>query len=246
MRLLVSVRSVAELEPAIEGGAQIIDAKEPSLGSLGAVSAAALRAIAGALPTAMPLSVALGDPADAGAVAGAIAALDGLAGFPREAYVKLGLGSAGSLAGAEELVGAAVEAASRSPARPAVIVVAYADAPGAGALQRDRVVELAARRGATGVLLDTRAKDGRDLLYHVDHPTLRRWVVGAKRAGLLVGLAGSLSVEGVGRVADLPADVVGVRGAACLGGREGMVTDVLVRRLRSVLDHSVSRPGVVA
>ena len=35
MRLLVSVRSAAEVRPALAGGADIIDAKEPSLGSLG-------------------------------------------------------------------------------------------------------------------------------------------------------------------------------------------------------------------
>jgi len=245
MRLLVSVRSAAELGPAIAGGAQIIDAKEPSLGSLGAVSAPALRAIAAALPPAVPLSVALGDPADAGAVEQAIAALDGLAGVPPELYVKVGLGSAANLAMAEALVVAAVGAASRSPACPAVIVVAYADAPAAGARPPDWLVELAAGRGAAGVLVDTRAKDGRDLFHHVDESTLRRWVVGAKRAGLLVALAGSLSAEGVRRVADLPADVVGVRGAACLGGREGMLMEALVRRLRSVVDARVSRSGAV-
>ena len=36
MRLLVSVRSAAEVGPALAGGADIIDAKEPGRGSLGA------------------------------------------------------------------------------------------------------------------------------------------------------------------------------------------------------------------
>ena len=43
MRLLVSVRSAAEARAALSGGADIIDAKEPSLGSLGAVGPLALR-----------------------------------------------------------------------------------------------------------------------------------------------------------------------------------------------------------
>src|SRR4051812_47948913 len=38
MELLVSVRSAKEVEAALAGGADIIDAKEPSRGSLGAVS----------------------------------------------------------------------------------------------------------------------------------------------------------------------------------------------------------------
>jgi (5-formylfuran-3-yl)methyl phosphate synthase len=245
MRLLVSVRSADEVRPAIEGGAQIIDAKEPSLGSLGAVSAAALEAIAAALPAGVPLSVALGDPADARAVAGTLALLDGLGSAPPEVYLKLGLASAGGFAAAEHLVGAVVEAASRASARPAVIVVAYADASAAGTPARDRLVRLAARAGSTGILLDTWAKDGRDLFRHVEGPALRRWVADAKQAGLLVALAGSLSAEGVRRVAGVPADVVGVRGAACVGGREGMVTEALVRRLRSVLEEALPRPEIV-
>ena len=48
MRLLVSVRAAAEVAPALAGGADIIDAKEPARGSLGAVSPTRLREIAAA------------------------------------------------------------------------------------------------------------------------------------------------------------------------------------------------------
>jgi uncharacterized protein (UPF0264 family) len=237
MRLLVSVRSAAEVAPAVAGGAEIIDAKEPSLGSLGAVSAATLRAIVLALPSALPLSVALGDPADAASVTEAFAPLAGVAPHARETYVKLGLASVRDVTGAEAVIAAALEAASRAPARPAVIVVAYADHAAAGAPPRDVVSRLAAAAGAHGVLLDTWMKDGRDLFHHVGPSELRRWVVDAKREGLLVALAGSLSAEGLQHVAELPADVVGVRGAACAGGREGAVSEERVRRLRSRLDE---------
>jgi uncharacterized protein (UPF0264 family) len=245
MRLLVSVRSAAEVEPAIAGGAEIIDAKEPSLGSLGAVSPATLRAIAAALPPGVSLSVALGDPADAAAIGRGIGALDGLGARARETFVKLGLAAVGSVSSAEELAVAAVAAASHSTAHPAVILVAYADATAAGAPAREQVVRLAARAGARGVLLDTWAKDGRDLFHHVDDDALRRWVLDAKRAGLLVALAGSLSAEGVRRLAHLPADVVGVRGAACRGGREGGLEEERVRRLRTVLDSRGHRPEAI-
>ena len=232
MRLLVSVRSAAEVDAAVAGGAEIVDAKEPSLGSLGAVSPAVLRAIAGALPPGTPLSVALGDPADARAVAQAVAALDGLVPGAGETFVKLGLTSVDGNDRTEELVTAAVAAASRSPILPAVIVVAYADHAMAGGPSADRVIELAARAGAWGVLLDTGIKDGRDLFDHIDPSALRRWIQAAHRSGLLAAVAGSLTEEGVRRLADQPADVVGVRGAACSGGREGVVVEERVRRLR--------------
>lgn len=235
MRLLVSVRSAAEVQPALAGGAEIIDAKEPSRGSLAAVSADDLRAIAEALPRGTPLSVALGDPADAEAVARAIAPLDGLVPPERELYVKLGLAAAAGIQEAEAVIAAAVRSAAQSPARPVVIAVAYADAVAGSVPSRERVLALAARAGAGGVLLDTCLKDGRDLLQHVSLSELERWAVEAKRRGLLVGFAGALSRDGVRAVAELPGDVVGVRGAACVGGREGRLSEAKVRQLRGAL-----------
>ena len=58
MRLLVSVRSAAEVGAAVAGGADIVDAKEPATGSLGAVSRRVLREIALGLPADVPLSIA--------------------------------------------------------------------------------------------------------------------------------------------------------------------------------------------
>ena len=55
MQLLVSVRSAAEVGPALSGGADIIDAKEPDRGSLGAVSPATLAEILARVPPECPL-----------------------------------------------------------------------------------------------------------------------------------------------------------------------------------------------
>ena len=62
MQLLVSVRSAEEVGPALEGGADIIDAKEPDRGSLGpVVGCDARRDIRRVPPENQPVSVALGD-----------------------------------------------------------------------------------------------------------------------------------------------------------------------------------------
>jgi uncharacterized protein (UPF0264 family) len=241
MRLLVSVRSAAEVDRAVAGGAEIVDAKEPSLGSLGAVSPATLREIARRLPSGLPLSVALGDPPSAAGVADAIAAVDHAVPRAGEIYVKLGLAGARDGHAARELLAVAGSAASRARCRPAVIAVAYVDHEAAGAPARGQIGEAAARAGARGVLLDTYGKDGRDLFAHLGERELHRWVDEIRGAGLLVALAGSLSVEGVRRVAMLPADIVGVRGAACNGGREGEVVEERVRVLRSVLERSAGQ-----
>jgi (5-formylfuran-3-yl)methyl phosphate synthase len=84
-------------------------------------------------------------------------------------------------------------------------------------------------------LLDTWGKDRGDLFQHLAEPALHAWIGHARAAGLLVALAGSLSIKGVRAVAGLPADIVGVRAAACLGGRTGVVSEGRVAELKAAL-----------
>jgi (5-formylfuran-3-yl)methyl phosphate synthase len=241
MRLLVSVRSAEEAAAAVTGGADIVDAKEPALGSLGPVEPAVLRAIAEALPGGMPLSVALGDLHDPAAAASALASLDGVtcgsAHRPADLYVKVGLANVRDPALARAVLGAVVEASLLAPVRPAVVAVAYADHERAGALSRDAVTHLAADAGANGVLLDTWGKDGRDLFAWAGPADIRRWLDTARRCGLLTALAGSLSADGVRAAVRLEPHVVGVRGAACDGGRSGLVSALRVRQLAAAIDR---------
>ncbi len=242
MRLLVSVRSADEVAAAVAGGAEIVDAKEPGRGALGAVGPDELRGISRVLPAGWPLSVALGDPADEREVGSAWRLLDVIAGG-RPLFVKLGLSGVGGLAGARSILHHAVALAASSPSRPAVVAVAYGDAKGP---PPEAVIELASEAGARGVLLDTWRKDGRDLFSFMAEPTVRAWAMGARARGLLVAAAGSLSAAGVERAARLPVDVVGVRGAACLGGRNGQVDEALVRTLAAAIRGAGAQPHAVA
>jgi uncharacterized protein (UPF0264 family) len=52
----------------------------------------------------------------------------------------------------------------------------------------------------------------------------------ARQAGLFVALAGKLDAADLPAMAALGADLAGVRGAACAGGRTGRVTAERVRR----------------
>ena len=238
MRLLVSVRSAAEVGAAVAGGADIVDAKEPAAGSLGAVSGRVLGEIALSLPSGVPLSIALGEPKNVAALEAAMAMLHGLTPTPSRAYVKIGLSAAGD--GAEALLSALVGLASRTPLRPSVVAVAYADYVAAGAPAPGTVARLAAAAGADGVLLDTWGKDGGDLFQHLAEPALHAWIEQVRAAGLLVALAGSLSIKGVRAVAELPADIVGVRGAACVGGRTGVVSERRVAELKAALSQGAA------
>ena len=133
------------------------------------------------------------------------------------------------------LIAAAVRGATAgSDGSAAVVAVAYADADRVASLAPAVLVEVAARAGAAGVLLDTADKLGPGLRELVEPRALAAWVAEAHEAGLLVALAGKLTADDLTFVRDAGADIAGVRGAACDGGRTGRVTADRVRLLRAL------------
>jgi (5-formylfuran-3-yl)methyl phosphate synthase len=235
MELLVSVRSGAEVAAALAGGADVIDAKEPAYGSLGPVAPEALAGILAQVPRAQPFSLALGDFVDPDAVLAAISSRS-LAARSAPLYLKLGFAGVRAPARLESMIATAVAASRRHEASPLIIVVAYADAARAATASPDTIRLLAGECGAAGVLLDTQVKDGRGLLRWMDTPALRLWVERARQAGLLTAVAGGLQLHDIGLVSTANPNVVGVRGAACDGGRDGLVNALRVRDLRERLE----------
>jgi (5-formylfuran-3-yl)methyl phosphate synthase len=233
MRLLVSVRAEDEVAAALLGGADIIDAKEPARGSLGPVSPEVLQAIAARVPEPVPLSVALGDFTEPTAVRLAVAGPK-LPARRAPTYLKLGFAGEPSEAAVTSLVAAAMDAAAATAVRPIVVPVAYADHENAGSPAPEAVLRAAVAAGAGAFLMDTYTKDGRRLLEWIALERLRRLSADGRSAGMLVAIAGSLDLAALDDIAGI-ADVIGVRGAACRGGRVGPVEAALVRRLRDGL-----------
>jgi (5-formylfuran-3-yl)methyl phosphate synthase len=243
MQLLVSVRSPAEVEPALAGGADILDAKEPSHGSLGAVAPDTLAQILECVPADRPFSVALGDVVDQCEVVAAITSLH-LPRRPSPVFLKLGFAGVRS----PEAVGGLIQCAKATVAKHStarVVAVAYADADLAGTLAPETILRIAYRAGAVGVLLDTHTKDGKGLLGWLTLSRVSDLVAMSLEWGLLTAVAGELRLADVESVSRAGPDVMGVRGAACDGGREGRVTADRVRALRQrmVPGHSASVPG---
>lgn len=189
-------------------------------------------------PAAPPLSVALGDASlpPAGPGPGTYALAAWAAAAAGAAYIKIGLRGAMTEADATALIAAVARGARGAGASVRVIVGGFADAAAIGALPPACLPAVAAAAGADGVLVDTARKDGRRLLDWLDPATIGRLIAEARRRGLLVGLAGSLRAEDLPAVAALGPDLIGVRGAACAGGRrEGPLDPVRVAALRAAL-----------
>jgi uncharacterized protein (UPF0264 family) len=232
MQLLISVTSSQEAQAALQGGADIIDIKNPAEGALGAAAVAALRNVCAVLPLGVIASAALGESNSEPGVL-ALAAY-GAATFG-VSYVKLGLRAADPTVAIALLQQVQASLRLANPAC-ALIAVGYADAAEIGALPWRLLPEVAHAARIKGCMIDTALKDGRCLFDHCSEPALAQWLAECREAGLLSALAGSL------RQADLPAlrrlapDVAGFRGAACRGDRvNGQVEAGLVAALRASL-----------
>jgi uncharacterized protein (UPF0264 family) len=111
-------------------------------------------------------------------------------------------------------------------------------------LSCDALADIAAEAGARGILLDTARKEGPGLAALWDRATLARWVARARGNGLLVALAGKLGADDLAFAADAGPDIVGVRGAACDGGRNGTIDEARVRLLvTSLRNLQMDRAG---
>ncbi len=210
------------------GGADIVDAKDPAAGALGAVSLGMLQAIARQVGGAHPFSAALGDAADEESV-GKLAAAFVAAGAD---FVKVGLAGTSECARARALLASAAAGASRRR----VVAVAYADHWRVGSLPAADVLRVAASLRLGGVLLDTADKQGAGLRGVMTSSALAEWIEFAHRHRLVAAIAGKLTADDVAVLRTTSADILGVRGAACAGGRTGQISTARVSILRALVD----------
>jgi (5-formylfuran-3-yl)methyl phosphate synthase len=222
MRLLVSVANPVEARAAVEGGADVIDAKDPLTGALGMVTLSTLRSIHAVVGGRRAVSAALGDAATEQIIEHH-AFQYGSVGV---GFVKIGFAGITDITHVERCLTAAVRGARASAPHPCgVVAVAYADTGGRTSVEPSALVGAAARAGATGVLLDTADKHGPGLVRLVSPETLTSWVALAHDAGLTAAVAGKVTADDLPWLFETGADIVGVRGAACENGRSSRVIE---------------------
>jgi len=199
--MLSSVRSLDEALIALEGGADLIDLKEPSRGALGALDHAAVRICVQAIGCRRPVSATIGD----------LPAMDPL--LMTEAvermaatgvdFIKIGFSS-------HPRAFDCAKALSKLASRARLVAVLFADEPYDLAL----VDELAGGGFAGKTLGDWRTGN-----------ELEAFVTRCRSSRLLTGLAGSLRREDIPELLAIEPDYLGFRGALCRNGERGQVLD---------------------
>lgn len=222
--LLVSVRDPSEALAALRGGADVIDVKEPRRGPLGAADRSTVAAIVQAVSGRAPVTVAWGELHEHASLPAVT---------PGVVAYKVGLAKAGE-DWPDRL--AAWHDALSPPTR--LVPAAYWDDAAAGAPRPEEILEAAA--GLDGwMVLDTWDKSAGPL--PPGDERLARLMAQAHEAGVRVALAGGMTAERLREAASLKPTLLGVRGAACVGGRSGRVDYRYVGTLRAAIART--KPG---
>ncbi|MDP3485933.1 MAG: (5-formylfuran-3-yl)methyl phosphate synthase [Methanobacteriaceae archaeon] len=215
MLLLISPINTDEALEAIEGGADIVDVKNPKEGSLGASFPWIIKSVREMTPEDMLVSATLGDvPYKPGTVS--LAAMGAL--VSGADYIKVGLYGTKNYGEALEVMENVVRTVRENSSDVVVVASGYADAHLVGAIDPMEIPKVAAEAGADLAMVDTAVKDGKTLFDFMDIDDLQKFVNEIHDYGLKSALAGSVKKDQLKPLYDINCDVVGVRGAACIGG----------------------------
>ena len=261
---LASVTGADEARMALAAGADIIDAKNPAAGALGAlpmrgvlgIVAAAQDRVASPPPRADADEDASGMPALERSVGGMVSATVGdlvemqppllrAAALDMAAtgvdIVKLGLFPAPTLA-------ACIDGLAGVAARHKLVGVLFADrlTGYAGPDALPHIIARLAAAGWFGVMLDTADKHAGGLLRHCATPVLRDIIALAHQHGLHCGLAGSQHLDDIPALLSLAPDMLGFRGALCSAARRTAELDpqrlaAVARAMQQRTDPHASR-----
>lgn len=209
--MLASVRSLDEALVALEGGADLIDLKEPSRGALGALDHAAVRICVQAIGARRPVSATIGDlpSMDPQLMAAAV----GRMADTGVDYIKIGFFS-------HPRALDCASALSKLANRARLVGVMFADEP-----YDLTLVDAIAKAGFAGAMLDTAHKTGKTLRDWGTANDLEEFVTRSRNCRLLTGLAGSLRREDVPPLLCIGPDYLGFRGALCRNGDRGQILD---------------------
>ncbi|AKB86210.1 (5-formylfuran-3-yl)methyl phosphate synthase [Methanococcoides methylutens] len=228
MKLLVSPINTEEAMSALNGGADVIDIKNPKEGSLGANFPWVIRDVKDAIEGKRPISAALGDfnfkPGTA-ALAAYGAASAGAT------YVKVGLYDVKTEEQAFEMMTGIAESVKGMNVK--VVACGYSDYERIDSIDPKLLPAIGEKAGVDLVMVDTGVKDGRSTFEFMNEDDLIEFVNDAHSRGLETAIAGTIKFDDIPALKRIQPTIIGVRGIVCGGDRSTTIRQELVEKLKS-------------
>ena len=232
MKVLISPKDESEAKAAVNGGADIIDVKNPDEGSLGANFPWVIRQVRNLVPYSIEVSATIGDfphlPGSA-SLAALGAAVSGAN------YVKVGLKGSKTRDEAIFLMQHVTRAVKEYNIKAKVVLAGYADYHRAKTLDPFLLPEVAGSAGCDVVMVDTFIKDGKRLFDFMDEACCKRFIDKGHEKDLEVALAGSIKLQDIPILKRTGADIIGIRGAACSHG-DRLAGAIQAENVRALMD----------
>jgi uncharacterized protein (UPF0264 family) len=232
MKLLVSPINIEEAKAAANGGADIIDVKNPKEGSLGANFPWVIRSIKEAMDSNTPVSATIGDmnykpgTASLAAMGAAVAGAD---------YVKVGLYDIQTTEQAIDMVEHVAKSVKDYDPNKKVVISGYADYKRINSIPLRELPPICAEYGADVVMMDTGIKDGRSTFEFMTNEELSQFVESSHDLGLITAIAGNIKFEDIEAINQIGPDIIGIRGCVCGGDRNSTIQQKLVKELKSMM-----------
>ncbi|MCW3997510.1 MAG: (5-formylfuran-3-yl)methyl phosphate synthase [Candidatus Bathyarchaeota archaeon] len=212
MKLLISPKNKNEAIEAINGGANIIDVKNPSEGALGANFPWIIKEIIDIVPNNVETSCTIGEMPN---LPGSISLAARGAASTGVNYIKAGLSGLKKPANSIKLMKCVVKAAKSFNSEIKVVITGYADAEKIDSVNPLLVPNIALKAHADVAMIDTAVKNGHGLFYYLNKEQVKNFVNISHKFKLKTALAGSLKIEELAKVTSTGTDIIGIRGAAC-------------------------------
>ena len=229
MKLLVSPINKEEAIVASNGGADIVDVKNPKEGSLGANFPWVISSVKDVVGSKQPISATIGDfnykpgTSSLAALGAAVAGAD---------YVKVGLYDIQTEEQALDMLSNIVQAVKGYDPSKFVVASGYSDYERINSISPMLLPAIGAKAGVDVVMMDTGIKDGRSTFEFMSEDELTEFTKLARDMDLLSALAGTLKFEDLPALRRIQPDIIGIRGMVCGGDRNDGIKLELVEKLK--------------
>ena len=217
-KILTSIKSLSEIRLVLKKGVDVIDFKDPSNGSLGALTIKQISFFLKSIPSNQLTSSTIGDIEDIKTIRERVVMLS----KTNINFIKIGFFF-------DYTKIKILKNLKKLAKNKKIIAVLFADnKPNLNLIREIKKIQF------DGILIDTKNKKNGNLRNYLSTKKLRNFIKVSKEQNLSIGLAGSLNIKDIDPLIRLKPDYLGFRGALCMAKkRKDNINEVLLDRVIS-------------